>query len=60
MERGAKWVNAVWDIRMQYSQDFADRLLFYVKEQWLIPKAATDQDFDQFFLQRFLAGLLLD
>jgi hypothetical protein len=54
----AKWVNAVWDIRTEYSQDFSDRLLFYVKEQWLMPKP-TDRDFDRFFMQRFLAGLFV-
>jgi hypothetical protein len=52
----AKWVNALWDIRTAFRQDFADRLLFYVAELWLMPKP-DDQDFDKFFMQRFLAGL---
>ena len=52
----AKWVNALWDIRTKFRPDFADRLLFYVAKLWRMPKT-DDQDFDKFFLQRFLAGL---
>jgi hypothetical protein len=55
---GAKWVNALWDIRTAYSQDFADRLLFYVAEQWSKP-GPGDLNFDKFFMQRFLAGLFV-
>ena len=52
----AKWVNAMWDIRTEYGQAFADRLLFYVSERWKTP-LQNDPEFDKFFIQRFLAGL---
>lgn len=52
----AKWVNAMWNIRTEYGQAFADRLLFYVSEQWMTP-SPNDEEFDKFFIQRFLAGL---
>lgn len=52
----AKWVNAIWDIRDEYGQDFADRTLFYVSEVWR-DRAEDEKDFDHFFVTRFLAGL---
>lgn len=29
-----KWCHALWDIRQRYGQEFADKLLFYVLQQW--------------------------
>jgi hypothetical protein len=36
--------------------NFADRRLFYVATLWVMPKP-DDEDFEKFFMQRFLAGL---
>jgi hypothetical protein len=51
----AKWVNAIWDIRTQFSQ-FCRQTFVYVATLWVMPKP-DDEDFEKFFMQRFLAGL---
>jgi hypothetical protein len=50
-----KWCHALWDIRQRYGQEFTDKLLFYVFQQWQSPP--DDSNFDAYFMHRFFSGM---
>ena len=52
---GEKWCEVLWDIRQQYRQEFADKLLFYTFQQWQ-PADTNESNFDPYFMRRFRSG----
>jgi len=53
---GHKWVDAMWDVRQKYGQEYADSLMCYTLKMWRdIPSKYLD-NFDRFFRYRLAAG----
>ncbi len=50
------WQNTLWEIRKKHGKDFVDRALFYSYKTWR-PKDSKEENFDTFFLDRFLYGV---
>jgi hypothetical protein len=53
---GYKWVEALWDIRNQLGQDYADGLLCYTVKLWGGVPSKDADNFDKFFRYRLVSG----
>jgi hypothetical protein len=53
---GHQWVDAMWEVREKYGQEYADSLMCYALKMWRdIPSKYLDS-FDRFFRYRIAAG----
>jgi hypothetical protein len=50
-----RWIDALWEIRSKYGQDYADRLMFYTFSMWSTSVTKTE-NFDRFFFNKLLSG----
>ncbi|MBZ5699031.1 MAG: hypothetical protein LAN18_10855 [Acidobacteriia bacterium] len=53
---GYKWVDAMWDVRKSYGQDYADGLMCFTEMMWKNLPAKYVDTFDKFFRYKLIAG----
>lgn len=52
---GHNWLDALWETRNKYGQDYTDSLLCYTMMTWGVPSKYAD-NFDRFFRYRLVGG----
>lgn len=53
---GHQWVDAMWEVRQKYGQEYADSLMCYTLKMWRDTPAKYVDSFDRFFRQRLTVG----
>lgn len=53
---GHKWVDAMWDVRQKYGQEYADSVMCYTLKMWRDTPSKYADNFDRFFRYRLAVG----
>jgi len=53
---GHQWVDAMWDVRQKYGQEYADSLMCYALKMWRDLPTKYADNFDRFFRYKLVTG----